>query len=232
MKAFQESDGLFVSGEIAIADMNALKQAAANATAAGAAPPDNGPNLTALQLALRDILITDSLAPPSGSARDTAIGASRLAADTDRRRLTADLRDRFRQCGVEFRLPAELLAAIASRESRIGDALDANGEGDHGNAFGIMQVDKNFHPIDGPEARDGLTHIRQGARILRSSLDSVRRKHPDWPEAAQLKGAVAAYNFGVGNVRTIAGIDIGTAHNNYGFDVVARANAFAADFVA
>ena len=40
-----------------------------------------------------------------------------------------------RSTGIE---PA-LIAAIISRESRAGNALQ-NGEGDHGNAFGLMQV--------------------------------------------------------------------------------------------
>lgn len=41
-----------------------------------------------------------------------------------------------RKTGVD---PA-IIAAIMSRESRAGNALDANKWGDHGNAYGLMQV--------------------------------------------------------------------------------------------
>lgn len=36
-------------------------------------------------------------------------------------------------------------------------------------------------------------------------------------------GGVAAYNFGVGNVRSWDHLDVGTTHNDYSNDVIARA---------
>ena len=42
-------------------------------------------------------------------------------------------------------------------------------------------------------------------------ISKVKEKHPDWSEGWQLRGAVAAYNFGANNVQTKAGIDKGSA---------------------
>ena len=41
-----------------------------------------------------------------------------------------------------------------------------------------------------------------------------------------MQGGVAAYNFGVSNVQSIGGMDIGTTGNDYSNDVVARAQWF------
>nr|XP_002120319.1 lysozyme g [Ciona intestinalis]AOT06084.1 g-type lysozyme 3 [Ciona intestinalis] len=121
-------------------------------------------------------------------------------------------------------LEPSLIAGIASRESNGGRALDKDGLGDHGNGFGIMQVDKRHHtPIGGPYSNE---HINQGATILRNSINAVEKKFPTWSPDLQLRGGVAAYNFGVSNVRTPDGIDRGTTGNNYSADVIKRAEYF------
>ena len=50
----------------------------------------------------------------------------------------------FVEAGKKYGIPKEILMGIASRESRAGRILDKNGWGDHGNAFGLMQVCKRF----------------------------------------------------------------------------------------
>ena len=51
-------------------------------------------------------------------------------------------------------------------------------------------------------------------------------RHPDWSDENVLKGACVAYNSGVSNVVTIAGMNRGTTHNDYGDDVIARAQFY------
>jgi len=136
--------------------------------------------------------------------------------------------DEFAAAGKKHGLPPALLAAIASRESRGGSALDSRGFGDHGNGFGLMQVDKRFHSLKGGPF--SAAHIDQAAGILKSYFNQVKAKHPDWPQVQQLRGAVAAYNSGVGNVQTIERMDVGTTGNDYSNDVWARAQELAPHF--
>ncbi|OJH39383.1 hypothetical protein BON30_17890 [Cystobacter ferrugineus] len=134
----------------------------------------------------------------------------------------------FVSLGGKYHLPPALLAAIASRESRGGSALSAEGWGDNHNGFGLMQVDKNSHPPQGGPY--SLAHLEQATRILKASVDEVTRKHSGWAAEQQLRGGVAAYNVGVSNVRTIAGMDRGTTGDDYSGDVWARAQFLAPDF--
>ncbi len=124
-------------------------------------------------------------------------------------------------------VPPALLAAIASRESRGGAALTDDGWGDNYNGFGLMQVDKQNHPKGGPYSG---AHVLQAARILKDAIAEVKKKHPGWPAAQQLRGGVAAYNFGASNVWTIAGMDQKTTGDDYSSDVWARARFLAPDF--
>ncbi|XP_060089822.1 lysozyme g-like [Heteronotia binoei] len=116
-----------------------------------------------------------------------------------------------------------VIAGIISRESHAGIILD-NGWGDHGNGFGLMQVDKRWHKIEG--TWDSKAHITQGANILCDMIDGVAKKFPQWTKEQQLKGGISAYNAGLSNVRTYDGMDIGTTGNDYANDVAARAQFF------
>jgi peptidoglycan hydrolase-like protein with peptidoglycan-binding domain len=128
----------------------------------------------------------------------------------------------------ETGFPPALLAGIISRETRGGTLLDSNGRGDNGHGYGLMQVDSGTAAgVGGPYSRD---NIRQGAQILKGKLDEVKRAHPDWSPEWQLRGAVAAYNFGAGNVHSKAGIDQGTYKDDYSADVWSRSQALAPHF--
>jgi len=123
---------------------------------------------------------------------------------------------------------------IISRESRAGDALGRDGNkpgfGDNNHGFGLMQVDDRYHDLGDTSDID---NIDQGTRILANFLKQVKRKHPSWSLGWQLRGAVAAYNFGVKNVQTKGGIDRGSAsscrgcNGNYSWDTINRARWFA-----
>lgn len=174
-----------------------------------------------------------STVPTTGASSLTAkqdnlsagIESSYKMAQTDLARVMK-LADRFRQVGSKFDIPPAILAALASRESRCGAALDSQGFGDGGNAFGIMQVDRRFHKLAGVGDPASFAHLEQAATIWVSFRQQVQTKHPDWEDEFILKGAVAAYNSGVGNVQTKNGMDIGTTGDDYGSDVIARAQFY------
>lgn len=133
----------------------------------------------------------------------------------------------FHDVAAKFGMPAALLAGIASRESNLGKALDSSGWGDHGNGFGIMQVDRNAHRILGSDPA-GQDHIEQAAGIFADNLERMTAgpKFQGWEDRFLLLGATAAYNFGIGNVRNQDRIDEGTSGNDYGADTLARARYF------
>ena len=173
-------------------------------------------------------------APTTGASPATArqdnlapgIQASRTMADADLKRVLKIV-DVFREVGAAFDVPPALIAALSSRESRCGAVLDAKGFGDHGHAFGILQIDARFHTPQGVDKGPGSReHIEQAAGILAEFRKQVQRKHPDWEDPFVLKGAVVAYNSGVSNVQTKLGMDQGTTGDDYGSDVIARAQFY------
>uniref|UniRef100_UPI00398ED9F1 lysozyme g-like n=1 Tax=Pristiophorus japonicus TaxID=55135 RepID=UPI00398ED9F1 len=113
-----------------------------------------------------------------------------------------------------------IIGAIMSRETRGGSGL-VNGWGDHGNGFGLMQVDKNSHTPVG--TWDSEEHLTQATKILTDFIKQIQKNFRTWTKEQQLKGGISAYNGGPGNVKTYDGMDIGTTGNDYANDVVARA---------
>ncbi len=153
------------------------------------------------------------------------VSASETMADTDEQRVLA-MKDAFVQAGRDHGIPAALLAAIASRETRGGNSLKSDGYSRYDdNGFGVMQVDKRHHTPEG--TAKSLTHIDQAASILADFRDQVADKHPDWTEAMILRGAVAAYNKGPGSVGSYSRIDKNTTGSDYSSDVWARARRYA-----
>ncbi|NXT47013.1 LYG protein, partial [Pluvianellus socialis] len=116
-----------------------------------------------------------------------------------------------------------VIAGIISRESHAGIVLE-NGWGDHGNGFGLMQVDKRYHKLVG--SWDSEEHLAQGTEILCGMIKAIQKKFPTWTKEQQLKGGISAYNAGPNNVQTYDRMDIGTTHNDYANDVVARAKFY------
>uniref|UniRef100_A0A3Q2EFJ2 Lysozyme g n=1 Tax=Cyprinodon variegatus TaxID=28743 RepID=A0A3Q2EFJ2_CYPVA len=129
----------------------------------------------------------------------------------------------IRKVGNDLGVDPALIAGIISRESRAGNALD-DGWGDHGNGWGLMQVDKRHHTIVG--AWNSEEHLRQGTGILVNFIKTIQKKFPGWSKEQQLKGGIAAYNFGDRNVQTYERVDVGTTGGDYSNDVVARAQFY------
>ncbi|XP_061585207.1 lysozyme g-like [Cololabis saira] len=119
-----------------------------------------------------------------------------------------------------------LIAGIISRESSAGVTLQ-NGWGDHGKAWGLMQVD--VHPQGGNHTRRGdwnsEEHLNQATGILVDSMKSIQQKFPTWDRELQLRGGLVAYNKGPDKVTSEIkdDVDAPSTHGNYSKDVVARA---------
>jgi hypothetical protein len=175
----------------------------------------------------------DGCGPETAEAERVQLGpkGSRDIASRDWPRLE-DMVPAFERAAGRYRLPTSLLLGVASRESHGGAALDANGWGDGAHAFGVLQVDRRSHYLLGTESPTSDVHLLQGARILRQALDDVCEDHPDWPPEYQLEGALVAYNSGANNVQTLARLNRGTTHNDYGADTLARAQWYQARLTA
>ncbi|XP_073470801.1 lysozyme g-like [Aquarana catesbeiana] len=111
-----------------------------------------------------------------------------------------------------------------SRESRAGNALDTNHEGDNGNAFGLMQIDKRWHTPRG--AWDSEEHILQATEILISMFEAIKKKFPSWSRSQVMKGALAAYNTGPDNVKSFDAVDSNTTGKDYSNDCIAWAKFY------
>nr|XP_033480599.1 lysozyme g-like isoform X2 [Epinephelus lanceolatus] len=140
-------------------------------------------------------------------------------------------RSKINRVGKDKGIEPALIAAIISRESRAGATLRDGGWGDYDhkrkayNAWGLMQVDVN--PDGGNHdplgAWDSERHLHQGTQILIDFIERIRDKFPKWNREQQLKGGIAAYNMGDGNVHSYARVDENTTGGDYSNDVVARA---------
>ncbi len=197
-------------------------QAAQGAQAAG------GVAATGSNAILNDLQTTGASAATAGQdGAPAGVAGSQQMAETDRARLER-YRDVFQQVGAQTGLPPALLAAIASRESRGGAALREDGSARYDpNGYGLMQIDRLHNPgliRGGPYS---VEHVATAAGLLQRNLQEIRAAHPEWTPAEQLRGAVAAYNVGTDDVRTLGRMDIGTTGNDYSADVWARAQYLA-----
>uniref|UniRef100_A0A3B4VAC0 Lysozyme g n=2 Tax=Seriola dumerili TaxID=41447 RepID=A0A3B4VAC0_SERDU len=131
-----------------------------------------------------------------------------------------------RQKGVD----AALIAAIISRCCRAGKWL-SGGWGCYDekrkkyNTFGLMQIDVS--PNGGghtPKGEwDSEEHLCQATDILIYFIIRVKHKFRGWSKEQQLKGGIAAYNAGDGNIGPDGDVDSKTSNGDYSNDVVARA---------
>ncbi|KAG5851813.1 lysozyme g-like [Anguilla anguilla] len=152
------------------------------------------------------------------------VEASHKLAQSDLTRMNK-YKDVITKVAKAHKIEPAVIAGIISRESRAGaPGVLTNGWGDHGNGFGLMQVDKRYHSPKGEWNSE--QHITQGTVILIDFIKKIQKKFPPWSKEQQLKGGISAYNAGVGNVRTYERMDIGTTGDDYGSDVVARAQWF------
>ncbi|KAM5181593.1 lysozyme g-like [Mantella aurantiaca] len=155
----------------------------------------------------------------------SGVSASETLANTDLKRVLK-YKTNINSVAEETGVDPAIIAAIMSRESRAGNALDSKGFGDHGNAFGLMQIDKRWHTLKGKW--DSREHILQATEILCYMFGEIKKKFPSWKPHQVMKGALAAYNMGPDNVNSFDTIDIRTTGKDYSNDVVARAKFYKA----
>ncbi|KAM9770851.1 lysozyme g-like isoform 2-T2 [Menidia menidia] len=153
----------------------------------------------------------------------TGVPASHKMAETDEERMKA-YKGKIQRVANSFQIDPAIIAGIISRESRAGNTLE-KGWGDYGKAWGLMQVDVT--PDGGRHTPKGEwnseEHITQGTEILVYFIDRIAKKFPNWTKEQQLKGGLAAYNMGDGNVHSYEKVDENTTGRDYSNDVVARA---------
>uniref|UniRef100_A0A8C1UMC4 Lysozyme g n=1 Tax=Cyprinus carpio TaxID=7962 RepID=A0A8C1UMC4_CYPCA len=150
------------------------------------------------------------------------VEASKKLAKTDLARMVK-YKSMITKVGREKQMDPAVIAAIISRQSRAGAALE-DGWGDHGYAFGLMQVDRRYHTPVG--AWDSEQHIAQATEILISFIKEIKAKFPMWSQEQCFKGGISAYNAGVSTVSSYENIDARTTGKDYSNDVVARAQWF------
>ncbi|XP_075706441.1 lysozyme g-like [Rhinoderma darwinii] len=169
--------------------------------------------------------------PTTGASLTTAqqdkikysgVDASKKLAENDLVKMN-QYKSKIQSVATKKQMDAALIAGIISRESRAGSALK-NGWGDNNNGFGLMQVDKRYHKIMG--TWNSEEHIMQGAEILKSMYDAIKKKFPSASKEMLLKGAIAAYNTGQDRVKNLNDVDASTTGKDYANDVVARARFY------
>lgn len=174
-----------------------------------------------------DVMKIDTTGASEKTARQDkltvqGVDASYKLAEHDFNRMKK-YRDLIIKVGRAQQMDPAVISGIISRESRAGAALK-DGWGDHGNAFGLMQIDKRYHTPRG--AWDSEEHLTQGTQILIDFIKKIQKKFPDWPKEHQFKGGISAYNAGDKNVQTYERMDVGTTGGDYSNDTVARAQWF------
>lgn len=164
----------------------------------------------------------------------TGVPASNRLVANDYSRLLG-MKSCYDRVGRQYCINPSLIAALASRESRAGNALRTwRGEAGWGDCrdgtcrgFGLLQCDVYSSSIRRDCKRypwNSCEHVAMMVgRVLIPSIRAVQNKHRTWLKERQLQGGVAAYNFGVDDVRTWERLDIGTAGDDYSNDVIARA---------
>ncbi|ELS00640.1 putative peptidoglycan-binding domain-containing protein [Xenococcus sp. PCC 7305] len=161
---------------------------------------------------------------------EPGVAASEEIARRDLKNLSPAILASMKKAGQKLNVPVPIIVALASRESHLGAVLgippNKKGWGDNNHGYGILQVDNRSHSIRGLDDPYSQAHIEQAIGIFSNYRDQVAQKHPSWPDEQVLKGACVAYNAGVSNVRTIAKMNLGTTHNDYGDDVIARAQFY------
>lgn len=174
----------------------------------------------------------EATAQPEGLS-STGIAASHKIAEKDLRdNITGQPKriSALRKAAQKYNVPIAIITALASRESHLGSILGMFGNkpgwGDNNHGWGILQVDRRHHSLRGIDDPYSQAHIEQAMEIFSRYRDQVAHKHPDWKDEYILKGACVAYNSGVSNVATINGMNIGTTHDDYGDDVIARAQFY------
>jgi Bacterial SH3 domain/Transglycosylase SLT domain len=136
-------------------------------------------------------------------------------------------------------LKPSIVAAIASRESDWGAALDSTGRGDSGFGHGIMQIDSGSHQtfLSTQNWRDPAVNIKYAVNNVLAEYYQQLSEITELKGFDLLRATIAAYNGGVGGAMNAlaAGLDVdanttssgglGKA-GDYSWDIIQRAGWF------
>jgi hypothetical protein len=154
----------------------------------------------------------------------------------------------FKEAAEEYNFPTELLIAVGSRETNL-DPKYLKVAGDHGNGYGLMQVDKRYFPewVKSGNWRDARDGILKGASVLSQKRKQILESRgrtltvnfstggsrqfvmPEFEGEELKKVFVASYNSGMAapyHVSRGRDCDYGTTGQNYSKDVLERAQFF------
>lgn len=132
-------------------------------------------------------------------------------------------------------LSPSIVAGIGSRESGWGLFLSPKGPtgtGDGGHGRGLMQIDDRYHQtfINSGRWRDPRENIMYGMKNVLGEYYNYLDRTTNLQGVDLLRGAIAAYNAGPGNVeralREGRDIDYYTTGQDYSWDVLNRAGYF------
>jgi len=124
----------------------------------------------------------------------------------------------YKRAAQQFGFTVSTLLAKDSRESCLGLCLDASFKGDNGNAWGLSQIDRRFHPsftsLHDPTDHEAV--VLYGASLLRSDTNAL----------GMLRGGLVAYNAGRDAVIDAQAqglnLDVYTTGGDYSADVLTR----------
>jgi hypothetical protein len=129
-------------------------------------------------------------------------------------------------------LKPSILAAIGSRESGWGLFLDSEGKGDNGYGHGIMQIDSDSHAAFLAKGtwRDPGANIQYAVDNVLAEYYQYLGENTSLKGFDLLRGALAAYNAGPGNVIAALNrgedVDFFTTGKDYSWQVIQRAGWF------
>ena len=102
-------------------------------------------------------------------------------------------RQHFEQAELENGLPKNILARMAQQESAFRQDIISGETKSHAGAIGLMQIIPRWHPDVDPY--DPVASIYYAGRYMKQNYD----RFGDW------RLALAAYNYGPGNVSRVKG---------------------------
>jgi len=135
--------------------------------------------------------------------------------------------DIFNEIGMQYQIDPALLAAIASRESGIGQLLDGEHKGDSGHGHGWMQIDDRSFGGWLKSAAWWIpkVNVEQGAKVLKEKIKQVMNYGA--PADLALQIGLAGYNQGAWGAwqdyKKYGDPDKTTTGRNYSKDVFKRA---------
>jgi soluble lytic murein transglycosylase-like protein len=117
-----------------------------------------------------------------------------------------------------------LLAAIGLRETGFREIAQIGG----GDGRGVFQIDIGKNPsVTASEAYDINFAAGWAANFLSKNMTTLQQEFPNFTPDQLLQATAASYNFGTTNISGNPNtIDVGSAHNNYGSNVLDLMNCF------